>query len=65
MVQSAVTGILTADGLMDRKLTETGFQSFPAVAQQVKNTTCIHEDVNLIPGLAQWVKDPMLLWLVA
>ena len=28
------------------------------VAQRVKNPTSIHEDENLIPGLAQWVKDP-------
>ena len=26
------------------------------VAQQ--NPTHIHEDVSLIPGLTQWVKDP-------
>ena len=30
------------------------------MAQQVKNLTSKYEDVNSIPALAQWVKDPEL-----
>ena len=33
------------------------------MAQWVKNTTSVHEDVYLIPGLAQCVKDSVLLQL--
>ena len=31
---------------------------FPIVAQGVTNPTNIHVDMDSIPGLAQWVKDP-------
>jgi len=31
-----------------------------AVVQRVKNSTSVHEDAGLIPGLPQWVKDPAL-----
>ena len=33
------------------------------MAQWVKNPTSICEDLGSIPGLGQWVKDTVLLWL--
>ena len=33
-------------------------------AQRVENLTSIHDDVALIPGLTQWVKDTALLQAV-
>ena len=37
------------------------FGGVPFVAQQLTNPASIHENSGLIPGLAQWVKDPALL----
>ena len=35
------------------------------VAQRIENLTSIHEDTGLIPDLAQWIKDPVLLQVAA
>ena len=37
------------------------FWGVPIVAQHATNLSNIHEDVNFIPGLAQWVKDLALV----
>ena len=47
------------------KYLKVGSLGVSVVVQQVKNLTSIHEDVDLIPGLTQWVKDLALLQGVA
>ena len=40
--------------------TKSFHRGVPTVAQQVKNPTSIHEEMDSIPGLTQWLKDPVL-----
>ena len=41
-------------------LSEFLLAGVPIVAQWLTNPTSFYEDVDLIPGLAQWVKDLVL-----
>ena len=50
--------------VLKQKLKELSI-GVPFMAQWLMNLTSIHEAQGSIPGLVQWIKDPVLPWAVA
>ena len=57
----AMDHILFVTVLLEWMFPKTRDLGVPVVAQWSTNPTSIHEDVGLIPGLAQWIKDLVVL----
>ena len=58
MIPSQIPFHCATKGTPPFKILKSGV---PIVAQQLRTQHSVHEDVVLIPGPSQWVKDPLLL----
>ena len=58
------TNSMKANHIYQIFLKNHGPEGVPIVALWVMSPTSFHEDVGLIPGLAQWVKGSGLPWAV-
>ena len=52
--------LVTSSGGLCLLVSKMEVLGVPVVAEQAKNPTSVHEDMGLIPGLAQWFEDPAL-----
>ena len=50
--------------LAERRTLNQENQGSSCCSSAITKPTSIPEDVGLVPGLAQWIKDPVLSWAV-